>query len=119
MNHKKGETPAPAAPLTVNFPEKNDAGEIVIRNASIGSSLNVTFTNNTGDLVRLWIPRGELLFVPPSPSQNFNDLVLATGHSLALSVLPTPTFGTYAYHVFCSAINDYARGGSPPQISCP
>jgi hypothetical protein len=112
-------SPAPAAALTITFPPVNANHKIVVPAARIGSALTVNFVNNTGDLVRLWIPRGEELFVLLSSGQDFNDIAIKDGGTLSLTVLGTPTYGIYPYHICCKGIDDYARGGSPPTLSCP
>jgi hypothetical protein len=114
-----GTAPAPAASLTITFPPPNANNKIVVHNVKIGSAPSVDFVNNTGDLVRLWIPRGDQLFAALASGQDFNDLAIKDGGKLSLIVLGTPTYGTYPYHIFCKLVDDYARGGSPPTLSCP
>jgi hypothetical protein len=108
-----------APSLTIVFPPPNADKKVVVKHADIGAAPAVDFVNKTGGLVRLWIPKGAQLFAPLASGQDFNDLAIQDGGTLPLTVLGTPTYGTYTYHVFCKSIDDYARGGSPPTMSCP
>lgn len=119
MSNGSGTAPTVSGTLQVVFPAKNSDNKIVINPVHIGSATTVDFINRTGGVVRLWIPKGASLFDPLPSGQDFNDLAIKDGDILALSVLNTPTYGAYPYHVFCESIDDYARGGSPPNLSCP
>ncbi len=115
-----GVVPQQSGSLMINFPAVNAQKEVVIAPASIGSNAAVVFTNNTGGVVRLWIPNGDSLFAaPPQGRTNYNDISIPNGQAVQLDVKPAPTRGVYPYHVFCNSIDDYARGGSPPVMSCP
>jgi hypothetical protein len=80
----------------------------------------VQFNNNTGDVVKLWIPTGAALFKPPDKHPGFDHEIEIPdkGHK-TLDVLPHPTRGRYLYQVYCNAINNYAEGNSAPEITVP
>ena len=119
MTNGSGVGPKRSGSVPIVFPLSNTKGKIVIPPAKIGSSNAVRLINNTGGLVRLWIPKGDSLFKPLPGGQDFNDLVIGDGKTLELDVLDTPANGDYPYHVYCDSVGDYAEGGSPPNMSCP
>lgn len=110
-----------AREATVVF-EQGPDDAIVVKELRIGKPPShirvVQFKNNTDGKVQVWIPRGASLFVPPGDG-HFDGLEIAANGSLSLRVQDEPKEGKYPYHVFCACIDGYAKGGSPPTVSCP
>ncbi len=103
----------------ITIPTKDVNNKIKINRFAIADNASVQFLNQTGGNVRLWIPNGGLLFVPPAGIPNFDTSLDVPVAGLTLSVLASPTNGRYRYSAYCDAIRDFADGNSSPEITCP
>jgi hypothetical protein len=104
---------------TINIPKKDINNKIKINKFAIGGNASAEFINQTGGNVRVWIPKGDKLFVPPAGVQNFDESIDVPPSGLTLSILANAIDGIYHYSAYCDAIKDFAEGNSAPEISCP
>jgi hypothetical protein len=106
---------------TVTIPVKDPQdGKIKINKFHVEKNASVRFLNHTGGIVKLLIPDGGSLFVPPNgvPDADTWANIPASGE-LILQVKEEPKHKSYPYAAYCEVISDFAAGGSAPVIICP
>jgi len=106
---------------TLAIPVRNaDNGKIRIERFHIGENKSVRFVNQTGGVVKILIPDGGSLFVPPNGVPDTDTrLNITVGGELVLRVVEEPKHKKYPYAAYCEVIGDFAEGGSAPVIVCP
>lgn len=104
---------------TIDIPKPNAGKRIIIKPFHVEDHASVKLVNQTERNVRVWIPNGDSLFVPPNGHQDFNSSIAIPAGGLVLPVKQKPTPGRYHYSVYCEVIGNFGEGNSAPVIICP
>jgi hypothetical protein len=81
----------------------------------------IRWENQTGDLVKIWLPNADDYLIRP-PDIDFSkpfDVTAEKPLVLTVKEEPKPKKNIYPYHVYCAKINSFAEGNSSPVVHCP
>lgn len=85
------------------------------------SPTTIRWENQTGDLVKIWLPNADDYLKRPSGEDFSKPFDVTPEKPLVLTVKedPKPKKNTYQYHIYCAKINGFAEGNSSPVVHCP